>query len=60
MKANVSWAMFEHPNVLPLLGVAYDYEGQGRHALVAPWMEHGTVKGYVRTYPEADRLKMVH
>ena len=59
MKANVTWATFDHPHVLPLLGVAYDYDGVERHALIAPWMENGTVMDYVRSHPQADRLKLV-
>lgn len=50
---------FNHPNVLPLIGVSIDNENIP--AMVLPYMEHGDVKAYllasrvsesdVNTYP---------
>ncbi|CAE6394744.1 unnamed protein product [Rhizoctonia solani] len=46
---------YEHPNILQTCGVAQFRNGI---ALIAPWMDNGTVIHYIRTQPGANRLKL--
>ena len=50
------WKGLRHPNVLPLLGVTMT---KNRFAMVSEWMENGSIYGFVKTHPDADRLKLV-
>ncbi|EJD04732.1 kinase-like protein [Fomitiporia mediterranea MF3/22] len=52
------WASFEHPHILPLLGICSGLEGN-RTALISRWMEHGTVENFIKMNPGADRLKLI-
>ncbi|KZT54924.1 kinase-like protein [Calocera cornea HHB12733] len=57
MNELTTWVQMRHPNLLELYGVCE----RGRHgvALVSPWMEHGTVRDYLKIYPEARRSPLV-
>ncbi|CAE6502587.1 unnamed protein product, partial [Rhizoctonia solani] len=49
------WSKCEHPNVMPLLGMALYKD---RMAMISPWMEHGTMVVYLSRYPQVDRYAM--
>ncbi|KAH6918894.1 hypothetical protein BKA70DRAFT_1089732 [Coprinopsis sp. MPI-PUGE-AT-0042] len=50
------WRQFDHPNIVPLYGVAKI----GEHLYsVSPWMDNGTALYYVEDHPNCDRLKMI-
>ncbi|CAE6462477.1 unnamed protein product [Rhizoctonia solani] len=49
------WSKCEHPNVMPLLGVAL-YKGQ--LAMISPWMEHGSMTVYLSHHPQVDLYAM--
>ncbi|TFK26396.1 ras GEF [Coprinopsis marcescibilis] len=50
------WRKFDHPNILPLFGIAY----VGDHVFsVSPWMEGGTAINYVQENPACNRLKLL-
>ncbi|ELU42201.1 Pkinase domain-containing protein [Rhizoctonia solani AG-1 IA] len=49
------WSKCEHPNVLPLIGMALF---EGKFAMVSPWMENGTLTRFISQHPEADRYEM--
>ena len=51
------WKDFDHPNVLPLLGIVKNF--QDGIALVSPWMSNGAIDYYLRDNPTVDRLKLV-
>lgn len=55
---HIRWASFDHPSVLPLLGVIKDFNDKGT-ALVAPYLANGTAMSFIRNNPGADRLKLV-
>ncbi|KAF8721636.1 ephrin receptor, partial [Rhizoctonia solani] len=49
------WSKCEHPNVLPLIGMALF---EGKFAMVSPWMENGTLTRFISQHPEVDRYEM--
>ena len=50
------WRALRHPNVLPMLGVTAT---EPPFAMVSEWMTNGDINDFVKTHPEADRLKLV-
>ncbi|KAG8988943.1 hypothetical protein FRB90_002479, partial [Tulasnella sp. 427] len=51
------WSQLVHPNVVPLLGYAFDEHGTP--AIVSKWMQNGDVLGYLARHRFADRRKLV-
>ena len=50
------WSKLQHPNILPLLGFAFDID-TGYPMLISEWMENGNALAYVRkTDPPSDVL----
>ncbi|KAH7338152.1 kinase-like domain-containing protein [Rhizoctonia solani] len=47
-----TWSISAHPNVLELIGLAVV---QDRLAMVAPWVEYGSLLAYIKAKPTADR-----
>ena len=41
------WSKLKHPNVLPLLGYAFDAD-TGYPMLISQWMERGNALSYIR------------
>ncbi|KAG8871561.1 hypothetical protein FRB97_008573 [Tulasnella sp. 331] len=57
------WRTLRHPNVLQLHGIVTLNEGETEGTpigSVCPWMPNREVMGYLRTHPDADRLKFIH
>ncbi|KAH7333944.1 kinase-like domain-containing protein [Rhizoctonia solani] len=52
-----TWAKCQHPNVLPLLGMA---EFQDQIAMVSPWMKNGDLRSYLRQHPEVERCQLCY
>ncbi|TDL17290.1 kinase-like protein, partial [Rickenella mellea] len=52
-----SWAMTDHPNVLPLLGYCAEFDKSLR--MVSPWMSNGTVLDFVQKHEDADPMKLI-
>ncbi|KAG8709374.1 hypothetical protein FRC09_000699 [Ceratobasidium sp. 395] len=50
-----TWSKLEHPHVLKLLGLA-DYNGQ--IGMVSPWIEHGSLRYYLKKTPQANRPRL--
>jgi hypothetical protein len=50
------WSKSTHPNILPLAGLAVIND---KLAMVAPWMEYGSLLDYVHANPTADRCNIV-
>lgn len=49
------WQGLCHPHLLPLLGVMFD-----EHiSLVSPFIDNGSLPGYLAEHPDADRAKFV-
>ncbi|KAG8941296.1 hypothetical protein FRC04_004615 [Tulasnella sp. 424] len=49
-----TWSTIAHPNVAPILGFA----ATPIVSLISPWYENGNVRDYLKTAPNADRLKL--
>jgi serine/threonine protein kinase len=51
-----TWSKCDHPNVLPLLGMArfHDYI-----AMVSPWQNHGRLDAYISRCQYRERLELV-
>jgi hypothetical protein len=55
------WWRLQHPNVIPLLGISFDY---GEYmSMISPWMEGGTLSGHLHeagsTLGIDEKLKLV-
>ncbi|KAG8893434.1 hypothetical protein FRC01_013594 [Tulasnella sp. 417] len=53
------WRTLKHANILPLLGVRKFEENRPPY-LISPWMKYGNVRQYLRDFPQADKLKLIH
>ncbi|KAG8735275.1 hypothetical protein FRC10_010805, partial [Ceratobasidium sp. 414] len=51
-----TWSRCDHPNVLPLLGLA---EFQGQIRMVSLWLENGSLPHFLDAHPDIDRCSMV-
>ncbi|EJD51720.1 kinase-like protein [Auricularia subglabra TFB-10046 SS5] len=49
-------SLINHPHILPFLGITYM---DGSLCLVTPWAENGSMGGYLRGNPEADRFQLL-
>ena len=54
----IGWKHMSHPNILPLLGVSVSTDSR-RFWIITEWMPNGNVMQYVRSNPEANRLRLV-
>ena len=52
------WRRLSHPNIVPFLGIVYDFDRRGRTSLVSEWMPNGTLEGFFAQYD--DRLTLAH
>ncbi|KAJ8079060.1 Receptor-interacting serine/threonine-protein kinase 1 [Marasmius tenuissimus] len=50
MREAVIWKSFDHPNILPLMGMYWFNSEQ--ICLVCPWMENGNLLQFVKTHPD--------
>ncbi len=51
----VFWQELEHPNILPLIGVAWLGEASSRRlACITPWIVGGNILDYLEAHPGAD------
>ena len=50
------WAKLNHPNILPLLGYMFEKDYP---SLISEWMEHGTVRDFLRKNPPFDITYLV-
>ncbi|KAF9259374.1 kinase-like protein [Marasmius fiardii PR-910] len=57
-KEALLWTQFDHPNILPFLGVNTTLF-PGKIALVAPWMANGQITKFLKANPLHDRLKVI-
>ena len=55
-KEVMTWKAVQHPNILPLLGVAMPGD---RLAMVSEWMTNGSIKKFIRAHPNANRYELV-
>ncbi|KAF9455451.1 kinase-like domain-containing protein, partial [Collybia nuda] len=56
------WSRLEHPNILPLLGIAYGFGTAGTYGMVCPWIDDGDLTHYLKqhnTLSLSERLIMV-
>ncbi|CAE6445184.1 unnamed protein product [Rhizoctonia solani] len=49
------WSKLNHPNVMPLLGLAIFH---GRLSMLSEWMDNGTLSTYLRLHPDTNRINM--
>jgi len=52
-KEAILWGQLSHPNVVPFYGI---YRFENRISFVAPWMEHGDVNAFLKSYPAVNRV----
>ena len=55
-KEAVIWRYLQHPNILPLIGVA---TGSEWYSLVSDWMDHGTINTFTEMNPDVNRVDLV-
>ncbi|KAH7920563.1 kinase-like protein [Leucogyrophana mollusca] len=51
----IIWSRLSHPNLLPFYGVFYPDGEHSTISLISPWMEHGHIEKYLKSFPETDR-----
>ena len=39
--------MLDHENILPLLGITFDFGRDNPMGMVSPWLENGDLNGYL-------------
>ena len=54
----IGWKHLTHPNILPLLGVSVSIDPRC-FCILTEWMPNGNVVQYTRSYPKANRLRLV-
>ena len=52
----ITWRYLQHPNILPLLGVAL---AESRFAMVLEWMEDGNINDFIQENPNVNRNELV-
>ncbi|KAL5634099.1 hypothetical protein ACGC1H_006062 [Rhizoctonia solani] len=50
-----TWSRASHPNILELYGLAMV---RGKLAMIAPWMDYGSLLAYIRARPRVDRCNL--
>ena len=56
------WHKLDHENILPLLGITFDFGRGNPMGMVCPWVENGNLNGYLgrqEALPQADRFRIV-
>ena len=53
------WSLVAHPNIMPFLGLSFDFHRPGLPCLVSPLYQHGDIIGYLRKNPHINRLSLV-
>lgn len=53
------WSRLSHKNVLKLLGISQEKDGQGYPCFITVWMENGSARTYLMRHPDADILPLV-
>jgi hypothetical protein len=55
--------MLKHNNIVPLLGITFDFGPNNPMGMVCPWLENGNLNGYLERRSAAlmawDRFKIV-
>ncbi|KAF8183844.1 kinase-like domain-containing protein [Mycena galopus ATCC 62051] len=54
------WRDLQHPHILPFLGIDRESFPEPYFCMVSPWMEHGTVMNYLKTYGLANVDKLLY
>ena len=57
-KEVIAWKAFDHPNVVPLLGVS-ENRSQLEFVMVSEWMANGNINQFMRAHWDANRFKLV-
>jgi len=52
----LTWHRLRHPNIASLFGIV---QMPQTLSMVSPWCKNGTITGYLKTEPSADRLKLL-
>ena len=53
------WSTLNHSNIVPFLGVVFDFDRPGTPCLVSPFYHHGDILKYMRNQPKANRFALV-
>ncbi|KIM74466.1 hypothetical protein PILCRDRAFT_32124, partial [Piloderma croceum F 1598] len=48
-----------HENIIPLLGISYDFDRPSMPCLVCPWFQNGDIINFLREQPNVDKLSLV-
>jgi hypothetical protein len=56
------WQVLEHQNILPLLGITYDFGRNKPMGMVCPWLDNGNLNSYLEkraTFSIPGRFRIV-
>lgn len=52
------WHQLDHPNIIRFLGLAHNLGISGSSAIITPFCNNGVIMGYLKDYPDKDRLPL--
>jgi hypothetical protein len=41
------WQKLDHENIIPFLGITFDFGRDGPMGMVCPWLDNGNLNGYL-------------
>jgi len=53
------WSKVNHRNIMPLLGITYDFDRPNTPCLVSPYYRHSTIVNYLKERPRINKLALV-
>jgi serine/threonine protein kinase len=53
------WSSVKHPNIVPLLGVSFDFDRPSTPCLVSPYYRHSDIVTYLTGHQDIDILPLV-
>jgi serine/threonine protein kinase len=53
------WSSVKHPNIVPLLGVSFDFDRPNTPCLVSPYYRHSDIVTYLTGHQNIDVLPLV-
>jgi len=53
------WSTVQHQNILPILGISFDFDRPQTPCLISPYLRNGDITNYLKRQPAADKLDLI-
>jgi len=53
------WSEVKHPNIIPLLGISWDFARPDSPCLVFPYLRHGSIVKYLNENRDVDKIALI-